>query len=726
MSAPWVWPPVTPSAGSGSSGTIVLTDNTDRFLNADTGSDTNNGKTPATAWQSFTPFDAFLKTIAVIRNAYARLTIAPSTATATLSALFIPVLEGTGQVVIRGTETIAMLDPDDAPVIITADASSSVNAIVANPWPAPAHNAAGWQMICTSGANVGSRRTCVDFQLEGSVAGLIPARLLDFAGVGDTWAIVRPAAAFVWDFFTLNGQGQLLQELTAEAPGVYFSNLEIQNTPAVSNGVFYFSGIDYRVDAGHPGFGFIFGEDSTTLLGSGQAQALDPTATLWLGYGVGCRKEERNASCNEFLSVFGSNAQLFAAACGTQLRLNANAGVCQFAGQLWGQTTGNSPSVICEGDGGQISIARFSDIAVPLSAPTAAPGVVFASGPRSTIQLGNVFMIADPTLLRATAGGLIQILAATNPPFGTSNLGDAQDATGGGRIEWDRQPALSSVNGAELRVTGLTARNTLLATEGTGLVDGLGQSSITRPPTTTPVDGQLVRYPATEMPPRNTGSFFLETSDGLNHALINAPPAGYFTWFGPQSGVVNAGVAAGTPQIRINGLQVDTLSSLAAGDEAQPFNMPSPFVTTFAVIAQRVAGTSAKLQYRGSYSYIPQGNIVTFLMALTAAFQTIPAIIPPAGFGSRLLAAGALLNIFEWNMINNDSVPHTIVLQVTRGAVVSTFTTSFGSASPQQNLSANPNMTLLNGDVVEVKTGEAIVTAGSVVFWGLNEFLPLP
>lgn len=728
MSAPWVWPPVTGNGGGGGGGTApFLQTNTDRFLNADTGSDAADGKTSATAWQTFAPFNALLAPLGAIKDCFARLTIEPSTTLATLTALTIPLLIGSGKVVVRGTVSTGMPASPDGDTVVTAAAGSTPTALNVDAWPST-HNPIGWQMVCTAGANVGARRLCVEWlptEGVGNPTTLTPSHAFPAAGVGDTWAIVRPAAGFIWDdaCVVAGNAGQAASITVANAAierALYIGNLEIQGSPHVERLALVTYGVDYRVDGSHPGNGWQ-ARRSQWLIGTGGTDLtwLDTTAidSLWRGYGIGCRFEELTTSVREFIQIFEAS-ELFGYFTGTTCSVDQSFGAI-LGGKLWGETVfdGAAPclNVVDEGE-----LIVSTETTFTVGGSPAAPGCIFVSDIKSLLLIFSPIAInGQPTLIRCTNGGVIDIQAALT---GQSSSGDAQDATGGGRITWTDQPALLAGFGkAELRVNGLIATNTVLSAPGVGLVDGLGISQIVRRVTADPSDGATLRYPATQMPPANTGSFLLETTDGATHTLVPAPPPGYLTWFGPM-GIVNADPTnAGTPKITINGLQVDTIGSIPANAEGAGFNMPSPFLTSFAVIAQRVAGTSTKLQYRGSYSYIPQGNIVAFVTAVTASFQPISAIIPPTGYGSRLFAAGALLNVFDWNTINNDSVGHTVQFRITRGAVVTTITFALSGQT-----STDLSVTILNGDTVEVKTTAAVVNANSVVLWGVNEFLPLP
>lgn len=736
MSAPWVWPPVTGTGGGGGGGgnATVLKTNTDRFLDSVNGSDSNNGATAGTAWLTFAPFAALLDSFVAIDDVYARLTILPSDEVdfaSLLVPLNIPLLVGSGKVIIRGTDSIGMPASPSGTVSVVADAGSTTTAIHVAAWPST-HNPVGWQLICTAGANVGARRLCSDWVPTEGAGGptvLTPTAPLDNAGVGDTWSVARPAAGFFADPNGIfQGVGTLPRSIgDGLDPGLYIVNLELQGTPGFLNCEATLLGVDFIGSAGEEGF--IFGAGTLGALGElgSTVTAIDPTSGLWSGYGIGTRQEALTSSFVHFIQQFGAAlgaTNVSGYAIGTcWLADGVGAGGALVGGRLFGEPIGGTEPTVSATGGANLSVA-VAVMPVRIDVPSTAPAALFVAGSNSLMFVGAVdFGGGQPvTLLRSTDGATMRVVPGVAAPVGSCFGGDAQDATGGGTIEWDSQPALTSLTGAELRVTGVTASNTLLSAPGLGLVDGLGISRIIRRVTTTPANAASVRYPATEMPPANTGSVFLETTDGAAHTLVPAPPANYLTWWGPQAGVVNAGAAAGTPSISINGLRVDSMPSLAAGTEAQSFDLPSPFVTSFAIVAQRIAGTSAKLQYRGSYSYIPQGNIVTFVTALTASFVSIASIIPPAGFGSRLLAAGVMLNIFDWNLIDNDSVGHSLVFRITRGAIVTTIT--FAAAGNQ--MSGNPGMTLLNGDLVEVKTGEAIVTPGSVVLWGLNEFLPLP
>ncbi len=222
----------------------------------------------------------------------------------------------------------------------------------------------------------------------------------------------------------------------------------------------------------------------------------------------------------------------------------------------------------------------------------------------------------------------------------------------------------------------------------------------------------------------NMSSAMLETTDGAAHQLIPAPPAGFLHVI-LNLGCKNAGAAGGTPSVFTGAFPIlVTTTSIAAGaDTAQLF---ATGFSDAALNVQRVAGASALMQWRAMYYRISSTNRVFLKITLTAAFQTVPSAIPAAGFACRVPISGAF-TAQQLRASNLDNIAHTIVWQITRGGIVTQYANpaSVTAGNSTSGGSASGPIPLLNGDVLEVKTGEAINTPGTVTLIGVMEVVPL-
>lgn len=229
------------------------------------------------------------------------------------------------------------------------------------------------------------------------------------------------------------------------------------------------------------------------------------------------------------------------------------------------------------------------------------------------------------------------------------------------------------------------------------------------------------------MPPNNAGSFMVTTTTGAAVAAIPAPPAGFLTML-HYAVVSNTDVAAGTPQILAGGLPLLPLNSSPGGLESVLIANVS-IMTGQATTVQRAAGTSVSMQFRGAYCLVPSRDLVLVSLALTATFQSVASLVPPPGQASKNWQSGfSLANALvdrAWTLLNLDNVGHVVTWRVTRGAQVFTWS-AVSVAANARGLVSPPSVgfTFLNGDVVEVKTAEAINTPGSVTLTGCHEFLP--
>lgn len=721
------------STSSESGGGSILTVDLERWVDPETGNDGNPG-TQAQPWASYAPFATLLASYSAI-HAVAKLHILPVVDVGTIPefvATTVPPLGTLGKIVLIG-EGVVENEGEGGPGTFVANASSTTGQISTDLYPY-AGDPRGWIVECVAGTNRGMRRLIgIGTATEGGPATLIPSALLDHAGIGDTWRMIRPAAQLSFDSenpLIGSGRGSVASDVGSD-PGVYIANLQLLGQPTVLLTSLWLYCVEIFSSLAHNGGSFDLGDQC--LVGAGvvfdEMPWIDPDANFWNGCGLTSRYDETlTVSSGIQLSVFGPTCEVNGYFCGTAWRVAQNALAALYGGALWGTAAGTERSVVEVTSGGRVSLGTAdASIATGLRcANTPAPdgGVVYVHDPDSVATVGHVQLAAAAAcLLRASDAGTINVDSSFGAPAGSSTAGDAQDATGGGTILWDTQPALTAAAGAQLRVTGLTGSNADLATVASGLVDALGLSRIIRRATSTPATANQQRSPA--LPPFNAGSIFVEVAAGVSAQAIAAPPAGFLNVI-LSCACKNDGAVAGVGQLTAGGVPIASSVSIAAGSSGTPMSgAPYPAVDV-AVTAVRQAGTTASLKFFGEFIQIPKANVINVNFALTAAFQSLAALVPPAGWVCRpwSLNVNGPSTTSPWAIVNDDTgVSHTASWQITRGALVIQYLGNSTNGPSRSSLGGNQFPVILPGDVVEVKANEAITIAGSVAVCGVFELV---
>lgn len=502
MSAPWVWPPVTGTGGGSTPGTapaLVLTANVDKWLDFDNGNDANVGS-QAAPWQSFDPFAALLASYTAIADGvFARLNIVPTVDTygPELPPLLIPEMRGTGKVIIRGIGTVPHLGGEgDTPVVITANASSDVNQISCDAWPLGAsENPIGWLAVCTAGANLNAQRmigdnTCV----QGDPSQVFLSAPLNFAGIGDTWAFVRPAARFQWPVTSLvSGPGRSVIGFSDDVAGLWLYNLQILDTPNITELNVWLYSCEWVFAGGLNGSAWFIGDDTVFEAGvtGGPQPWIDPTGGDLNGAGLSTLSELQTIAMQSFISAFDVcfiNGYFV----GTDLSASFDGcSILMRGGYLFGQLAGtgtNAPTVNAN-NGAKITIGLNHPNPIFVNNLQLGTGgdIIRVSGARSLVVPGNIAGVSDHgAYMRASALGTIQVNSSNGAPIGRADASgaSAQNASGGGLITWDSAPTLTAPGGGgavELRVSAATTgTNAALASAPSELVATDGLSRIAR------------------------------------------------------------------------------------------------------------------------------------------------------------------------------------------------------------------------------------------------------
>ncbi len=732
---PFSWPPI-PSGGAvvppGTSTALVLDADVDRWLDPDNGNDSNPG-TLANPWLTFAPFKILIESYVSI-EANARLHILASEFgnVPQFTGLTAPTLGQHGKVVLLGigvTENTGEAGPG------TFVASGTSTTLVINTALYPyGGDPRGWIAECVAGANLNVRVAIGQgTAAEGGAASLVPAAPLSFAGIGDTWRMIRPSAELFFPAtVTCTGPGRGTgADPDGNDQGLYIANLRISGTPTFAFlSTWFYSAEAFGSDL-VPGCNCIFGEDCFAGFGVTGGFALpwiDPNAALWNGAGLTAIFDVTRASPNvtDLILQFGNFSAAAGYVCGTTWHVSGlGASGIMDGGGLWGNVAADSNPVDVRG-GARMSIGvNGGTICGVRNDNEAANGVIYCQDPDSLITLGHVALLptgdlgATTTLLRATNGGEIDCVSDFGAPSG-STTGTAQDASGDGVIVWDSQPAL--VGTIELQVTGIRGFNSQLASAASGLRDALNISRIVRRTIALPVTASEQQSPP--MPPFNAGSIFCEVAAGVAVTAVPAPPSGQVNLIIGCSCKNADAVNAGTPELSVGGVPIGLTGSVVGSGQGIGPITGGVVAAEGAVTASRIAGASSSLKFYGAYVQVPKANLVPVIISLSAVFQSIPSIVPPAGWVARVLGNSFATNSApSWSLNNGDNVVHTATWQITRGALVIVFNgTSAGITNRTTNSGTNFPV-ILPGDLVEVKTNEAITTPGTVGLTGVMEFV---
>jgi hypothetical protein len=246
-------------------------------------------------------------------------------------------------------------------------------------------------------------------------------------------------------------------------------------------------------------------------------------------------------------------------------------------------------------------------------------------------------------------------------------------------------------------------------------------------------DAYLERVPKM---PAHCASILVSVPAGVTTEIVPAPPAGYghliaylrFQNQGVASTSVTVIDGAGLIQGFANAIGINN-----NGGSTNVISFPG-FLATTALRATVTGGTPC--MFNGLYSRVPlvtaERTLVTMTLAsLTGVYQSIAALVPPAGFMSKAwgveVFVGSLTSSFALTYINRDGAATAPVdVRLTRGSQVIELRSS--GIALGRSIVGNQNLPLLlPGDVLEARSGAGAPApgAGLCVLWATFEWTPI-
>lgn len=662
----------------------------DFYVNPVTGDDATNGQV-ATPWRSIARFHSFVESFQSIAGTLRCFIVGATATPAVMTELTCPPLDG-GKLVYLGSgatvvATIVAAAGSDQTVVLTNDAIGV--------------DVAGCQLVCTAGDNIGLKRTIGQY-VAGAPSSLAPASNLTFAGVGDTWQVVRPSQRVTWaDGIVLMGArgGGAIPGESAD-DGVYFSNLVIEGSPRLAQSDVYLFGVESSA-------GGCTVQAGTRLL-AGRAAGDMPwlgilDASIARGWGYSQRRLTHPPTAGAVLVNQESDSYVggYVAGCRWAMRESLANGWLM-GGMLWGGFQAEAVEVSAPGCALLIGFDT-----VTLSMGSTAAGVVRCER-QGYIEMTGCTLDGGAdgtTLLRATGLGTIYVSGA----LAGSTTGIAQDASGAGNILWDLEPAITGTV-ADLAVESVTASNSALAAAPAIVEDATGLSWIARrvpvsfpvtPPTSLPLASAHNAIPILAVIPANTPT-----------VIVPAPPAGYVNVLQTLRLVTGADA---TVAIVSDAVGLLTRRSVAANTtQALQLGQTVCFYSEGAITAELVAAAIGGTVDGYAVQMPKPAGLYQAYLALTNVFAAVPGAAPAAQAAIPLGSGVISTPLFTGTgdvLINGDSAASTIQFRLTRGATVQTWQETSLAANSLRSLTAPA---LLAGDTLEARTTVAPVTAGAV------------
>jgi hypothetical protein len=150
-------------------------------------------------------------------------------------------------------------------------------------------------------------------------------------------------------------------------------------------------------------------------------------------------------------------------------------------------------------------------------------------------------------------------------------------------------------------------------------------------------------------------------------------------------------------------------------------------------ITATISGAGGPVQLSGMYFRVPlavagRAQLVPFAITVGLAPVSVPACVPPAGYGGLLLSmCGIPAFAFSGDawVVNRDSATTIVVWRITRSAVVWEGNVSNTTGVNVRSSQLIPLPIVLPGDTLEFHTLAAPVIANSVTMGGVIAFVPL-